>query len=89
MQVKTWVMGAMLATGLLMGCGGPGMEEDLSTAEVAGQAVSRCEGGCNARYNLCILRATQPPTVCRDELFACLEECELNGLEIAPAAQAR
>ncbi|QSQ27645.1 hypothetical protein JY651_23240 [Pyxidicoccus parkwayensis] len=89
MQAKTWGMGVMLVVGLLTGCGGSGMEEGLSSEEVAGQAVSRCEGGCNARYNFCIVRATQPPEVCRAELIACLEECALNPLELAPASQAR
>jgi hypothetical protein len=88
MQAKTWGMGMMLVAGLLTGCGGSELEEGLSTEEVAGQALSRCEAGCNARYNFCILRATQPPEVCRAELSACLEECALNPLGIAPASQA-
>ncbi|NMO22174.1 hypothetical protein HPC49_36950 [Pyxidicoccus fallax] len=79
MQAKTWVMGVMLAAGLLTGCGA-GVEENTSNEAVSDQALSRCEAGCEARFNFCVQRQTQPLEVCRSEFASCLESCELNPL---------
>ena len=81
MRAKSFVVGAMLLAGFMAGCGGAEPDAPLTnpeTGEVTEHSLSRCQAGCEARYNFCITRALQPPEVCRDTLFACLEECELT-----------
>lgn len=86
MQARRFIRGLLLVAGLVSGCGGA--EVEAGDAEpVMEQNLSRCESGCHARYNFCIYRGIQPPEVCRDELFSCLEECEILGLEVPGEAQ--
>jgi hypothetical protein len=86
MLAKRLMVGLLFVAGLVSGCGGAEAEAQ-DTAPVSAENLSRCEAGCYARYNLCVTRAIEPLSVCRDERISCVEQCELMGLEVPEQVQ--
>lgn len=77
MQLKSFVMSALLVAGLVAGCGG--LEEDAESrgepaaGEVQAQDISACEQNCFNAFRVCTYDATTPEDgeACAQELADC------------------